>query len=522
MKVILQRYMPLIFGCVFLGTSVNAQKFESTTRDARHPFSHHQLNRNLSKSDGENNFFKLKRMSNPSEQAQSAQNHSRLIAHSEYFYDGVMYIPEDSSRLYYSGSNADPELIDFFLGEINGLLAKPWILTINEDIELKADSINSFYWNSGSETFQKNNKWIHVFDNNGRLISETNYEFNGTNWEYAKRYLHSYNAQGLKTSKMLQIWTGSIWETNRKNEFDYDAQNNMTEHTQYVWHNVSSSWKGDLKEIAIYEGTKLITLIYQYGNGDTFYNYRRYSMNYTGDKLTELVMDSWPWESTDWEQSQKVVNTYNSNGQLTSEKWMIWNGTDYTNDYRWTFAFDESGKQLNAITQYWDSGTWIYDFKYDFEHEEDALTAAIYYQWSGSELEMSAKIALENNSYGQPTSVNFFEWDGNAFIPDLFNYDLYFYYEEYSSGTGLSSMIEKDKITIYPNPAHDFVNVKLKDQNINHILIRDITGKVVFETQSHFNSGEVQIPINQLQNGVYVLQLMSGNEVGSSKFVVKR
>ncbi|MFA7616534.1 MAG: T9SS type A sorting domain-containing protein [Weeksellaceae bacterium] len=71
---------------------------------------------------------------------------------------------------------------------------------------------------------------------------------------------------------------------------------------------------------------------------------------------------------------------------------------------------------------------------------------------------------------------------------------------------------------IYPNPAKDVLNVKNKSA-IDQIVISDITGKTVY-SQKNLNS-EVQIDLNGLSKGVYMIKINSGGSINTHKFSKK-
>jgi hypothetical protein len=69
---------------------------------------------------------------------------------------------------------------------------------------------------------------------------------------------------------------------------------------------------------------------------------------------------------------------------------------------------------------------------------------------------------------------------------------------------------------LFPNPANDFVQLKLDPSN-HLISITDLTGKTVFSIQSNGNS-QLQLPVSQLAEGMYIVSVEGANY---SKLVVK-
>ena len=79
-------------------------------------------------------------------------------------------------------------------------------------------------------------------------------------------------------------------------------------------------------------------------------------------------------------------------------------------------------------------------------------------------------------------------------------------------GTKSLTFKEKSQIIIYPNPAHEFVNILIKELSPEPDFIRiiNLSGKVVFQDKVIPDVKEFQILINILK-GVYIFQMGSGD-----------
>jgi len=83
-------------------------------------------------------------------------------------------------------------------------------------------------------------------------------------------------------------------------------------------------------------------------------------------------------------------------------------------------------------------------------------------------------------------------------------------------------------IFIYPNPAHDYINVFIEDPGntpddpvfaSGHIRILGVTGVVFFEESIVLGPNMMRIPIN-LHPGTYIVQLVSGSEIMIAKVLI--
>jgi Secretion system C-terminal sorting domain/Right handed beta helix region len=72
---------------------------------------------------------------------------------------------------------------------------------------------------------------------------------------------------------------------------------------------------------------------------------------------------------------------------------------------------------------------------------------------------------------------------------------------------------EKQAVKIYPNPAHEYINISIDDPALkpDFISIINLSGKVVFNDKLNQDIKELKIPIN-LIHGFYIVQTGSGNK----------
>lgn len=73
--------------------------------------------------------------------------------------------------------------------------------------------------------------------------------------------------------------------------------------------------------------------------------------------------------------------------------------------------------------------------------------------------------------------------------------------------------------SIYPNPASDYLTIDVTKKSIDFISIVDIAGKVVY--QSNNITGKHIIPVQQFNNGVYIIKTQTGEKTSFQKFVKK-
>jgi hypothetical protein len=90
----------------------------------------------------------------------------------------------------------------------------------------------------------------------------------------------------------------------------------------------------------------------------------------------------------------------------------------------------------------------------------------------------------------------------------------------YTNGIDLPEFT-KD-INIFPNPAQDELHIRLdKAVQIDQICINDLGGRLLHHVNATQRYNNIVVDVAQLNTGIYILQLKSGNEKASFKFVKK-
>lgn len=110
----------------------------------------------------------------------------------------------------------------------------------------------------------------------------------------------------------------------------------------------------------------------------------------------------------------------------------------------------------------------------------------------------------DNNVYIDAGTDIGFDFIGSA--PDMGYY-------EYGSVEYISS-IEKNNIVIYPDPADNFIKLKIKNFNIQSVTIYDLTGKEVLIVKE-----KNTLDISDLFPGMYFLKISLANKTISGKFI---
>ncbi|NOY50868.1 MAG: T9SS type A sorting domain-containing protein [Chlorobi bacterium] len=102
-----------------------------------------------------------------------------------------------------------------------------------------------------------------------------------------------------------------------------------------------------------------------------------------------------------------------------------------------------------------------------------------------------------------------------------------FLYKPYLTGIGEDQFIEQLELKTYPNPASSNLTVEIINTDNKTVMasIYDITGKQILYDRivlDNNNSNKITIPLDKLNNGIYILKVQQSSKNSYCKFVVQK
>lgn len=129
-------------------------------------------------------------------------------------------------------------------------------------------------------------------------------------------------------------------------------------------------------------------------------------------------------------------------------------------------------------------------------------------------------------NYSNAITTTFYNWYTTnpfktimslTFITGFFSSNSADVYTNYTS-LGLNDFEQETVISLFPNPASTTLNLRLPNNVIiEKIIIVDAMGKIVLEQYNNAN----EINVENLNSGIYLIQVYSGDEKFQSKFIKK-
>ena len=93
-----------------------------------------------------------------------------------------------------------------------------------------------------------------------------------------------------------------------------------------------------------------------------------------------------------------------------------------------------------------------------------------------------------------------------------------------NSTTGIVANLMSDNIKVYPNPAKEFVLIDFNDlkARLNQLVLLNAQGESVYATNITDQPKTIRVPLGNLSDGIYILQIQTNNGVINKKIVASK
>ena len=76
-------------------------------------------------------------------------------------------------------------------------------------------------------------------------------------------------------------------------------------------------------------------------------------------------------------------------------------------------------------------------------------------------------------------------------------------------------------ISLYPNPATSYIVIESPEAVVDLVRLYNINGQLLRETRGSINE-HTRIDVRDMSQGLYLIQVITGNQVFSSKLLISR
>ncbi len=330
-------------------------------------------------------------------------------------------------------------------------------------------------WKTGA--WQNSEKMTYSYDGNGYEISNLYQEWDqpSTSWLNKIQTVNTINPDGTVNNSVVQEWDNA-WETVQKTSNTYNA------------------------------AKKVLTSVSELWTGTAWMNFSRTTNTYNGNGyLTNNLVESWNFISSSWSNLSQINYTYNGNGtehQVVNQTWNT--GTSaWDNLKRSTHTYDASDRVLTTTDETWSSGNWVnQSLSTNTWAANGSLSKTLFQTWNTVSTSWVNEGQSDYSYYpnGNINQIIDQDWLTNEWV----NAERITY--TYGTSTGRVEIKDEKSISVYPNPADDFITIR-SDFNFNSskYSLEDQAGKQV--RTGRLTDRITTLDISGLADGLYILRV---------------
>ncbi|RYM34584.1 T9SS type A sorting domain-containing protein [Brumimicrobium glaciale] len=364
------------------------------------------------------------------------------------------------------------------------------------------------------------------------LKSSVYEEYNGSTWDKLGGVDYEYVNNKL-SSATYYSWSGTDYEVSGKTTYTYNSENKIFEEITMVWNNTLGQLENWEKCESFYNssGEVIEHIVYnQYASN--WKEIRKFDITHVNSNISQ-VNHSYR-SSNQWVFDSKIVNNYTGNN-LTQADLTSFDGTQWKDDYRYILSYDANDRVEEFIGESSTNSVWTEFDRYNYNLDANFNRISKYAGDVNSahvKIEYDYDLSAQMANYAHPfqgIKPNEYVYEDFPFVNKIlkettFKYDtLTGIYKEDKKTTynyndyivlSTDNIQQIQKVSLYPNPANDFIQVKGISKHEN-VSVYSVLGMKVFD--SVINENE-KLDIKGLNNGMYLLKFEDGTAL---KFLKK-
>ncbi|OJV33289.1 MAG: hypothetical protein BGO29_06270 [Bacteroidales bacterium 36-12] len=299
-----------------------------------------------------------------------------------------------------------------------------------------------------------------------------------------------------------------------------------------------------------YENGKRISSVNSHNTAGNLRILDRTVYEYDGEKLSVEIQEY--YHEGQWNPVRKSDYFYEDDGLLLRIEYSVRTNNDFLLTERAVYHYDEQNKELLTIVSQVPASEeqWLDKTKTKFDYEGGNLICQIEYNWNDTINDWKAILKKEfiyDGSNNNEVIYRESNYSGNAFVITLeqeitlditcpaknlilpYENSLPYkvesennihaqksssYYYSLLTTSGVNSLDDSGRVSLYPNPAKDILNIR-SDQRIDAIDIFDISGRL----SAVYSGSNYKFDISDLDQGIYYLQINIAGRYTTLKFI---
>jgi hypothetical protein len=414
---------------------------------------------------------------------------------------------------------------------VNGIWQPVFRDVTTYNASCKASTTLYQVWVASSSSWADNQLTTYTYNTDNRVIQQTIrvWDTSTNSWANSQRYISTYNSNNIQDSILFQQWLIGAWQNYTLTIDFYNADNLEDTSTIESW--TDTSWVNAWQSIFDYNQNKTIHEIFNYGW--TYVGWERntwdlYQYDTSSKQVAAIETFIWntkfhppccPWQH--WEPYSETNYTYTYNRDGTLAESFATQGSDSA---KTTFHYSAAcllpltllsftaALDGKAATLQWTTATEINTKNFIIQRSIDAM----HFQNIGSVNAVGNSSQITSYSFADAGAFN--EGANKLYYRlQMVDKDGKFTY----SNIATVQIANGGLFVIYPNPVKDELLIT-GNASLNNARVRifDPGGKVVYQQQiSNMQPGTTKINVSGFSKGVYYLQLITGSDAQTAKFV---
>lgn len=346
-------------------------------------------------------------------------------------------------------------------------------------------------WNISTNSWVPDYSYYETKDEDGKILIHYSRSWSD---EYASftqgnKEIYTYNGE-LTSIKEDKDWNNSTWEDYAKTYYYHDLNNNDTLELQKRFIS-EENWRDNWKTKFTYNENNQKIMEEQWGYDsywDEWYDYSKTTISYYDNGLLDngLLKDEYTerfdYDNSEWYDLSKTKYFYNAKNLL---------------DYKEELDLQDPGNNLKYVYTY---------------NENNQETSFFLYDWNGSDWTLFYKVFDNYDVNGNQTDYYSQVSDGTwqNYLKEEYTWNEFY--------VNINNLYYSD-ITIFPNPAYNFLTIKNSLSEKYKIEIFDISGKQIFATNSEKRI--FKLNISSYPAGTYFVNIVNTKGKKSFKFLKK-
>jgi hypothetical protein len=363
------------------------------------------------------------------------------------------------------------------------------------------------------------NRYVYSYDGSGNNTLIDYFTWNGSAWNNAGKISYTgYNANGKCAQALTQSWNGGSWTNISRSDYSYiNGQYLVQYEDQYLWDLSILNWKKYQRHYYTYlqDSIGSHTLM----QPDTINNWQSVSktINFYNADMLKIEKRNQLFDSNHVAYTiNHTLYTYSATKKLLNSDYELPSGSSWSPQSRVTYLYDANDSLIEYYSENY-NGSWQFDGRTTLTYNAGLPSEEIHFTGIGNNWVEQTKINYTYDTFDSLTYRLEQQHNGSSFQPQK---QEFYYYNQWPLNTTSTEILE---LCLYPNPVKNQLNIRFtsKQEAMAECSIYDLLGRKRVAMSTPLNSGlnNLQMPVESLSSGVYMLQMQTSQGQITRTFV---